>query len=804
MFIELIRALVHLVDRLLSWLVMLARGLIIAAEYLMVARPWMIATKLLGLFVIAAVMLVYIVAPIRGFYGHKAGLGSQLEYANERSLATALFDAGGDFLGILHPALDSQRDVHYGGKPVELPNYIAYPDHKTLHVRKVPEHYWQCLKYHEDRYVGSWRNPHGIDITGVLRLPFSAMQSTLRYGRPNFGAGGSTIAMQLARIFFKRPPSIDETMLEKIGRKLKEWWIAPVIQRELTKGGNDSRLKHWASNHFPLAQRAGGDIYGLELTAMIVFGKPSSNLSIAEQYVLAGAVNKPIIILPGSKYLNRKRLRNWQYITEVRARKCATSLLTEPRQQMAVIAELAQLANSPPDPKISPKMEKILTALTSRPKALVKANPVHRSIASLPAVQYGVRAQMKNDFGLDWRASVRGVSLTLDANKNLRFRQKILKTLARQQARFKNHINSNYTLDVGSWRRNKSSSGQLPDIIIAAANARGEIVRYFDSRPLSHYFGSSSARNRANGKYEPARENRAIASVGKILAAIAIASDRRGITETGANSAGKPADTTDTLQSSYLDTAAPDTGLESCRKGGLRRGRKAEVVFACSLNNPLEWRLKKIPDHSKQKLVQDFGMRLPDPEKVGTRPDKSIVVGHVMASPRTVHHMSSVILAALTGRATGHVQQPTLIKNYDLSLLDPAVKNTAPQPVSIIPALLIKPHAFGLLKDLLAAPLCYRYGTLRSIAKWCAKDNPAVRLHFAKTGTRGTGDAHPDADDIVDLWVTGGIRFASQKSYSYVVLIGTGSPDHPWARNLGAGRVLAPLIDALLADLRQE
>jgi hypothetical protein len=41
----------------------------------------------------------------------------------------------------------------------------------------------------------------------------------------------------------------------------------------------------------------------------------------------------------------------------------------------------------------------------------------------------------------------------------------------------------------------------------------------------------------------------------------------------------------------------------------------------------------------------------------------------------------------------------------------------------------------------------------------------------------------------------------SNSRYSHVVLMGTGSVTEPWASELGAGYVTAPLVNALLEDL---
>jgi membrane peptidoglycan carboxypeptidase len=236
-------------------------------------------------YVVFALALVYVYAPIRGITG-QVWMGEVLRYANERSLGTAIYDANARFVGIFDPILDSEEDFNYLGRPIRLPDYIAYPDHKSLHVSRAPEHYWQCLVLHEDRHLGGPLNPFGIDLYGVLKIPFSTLQRSLEAGRPRLGAGGSSLSMQLARIFFKTPPSADESAAQKLKRKLKEWWLAPVIYWELTKGGDREPLKLWAANHFPLAQRTGGQaLSGVEQTSLILFGKGADALSAAETTV---------------------------------------------------------------------------------------------------------------------------------------------------------------------------------------------------------------------------------------------------------------------------------------------------------------------------------------------------------------------------------------------------------------------------------------------------------------------------------------------------------------------------------------
>ena len=792
--LELLRRLIRLVE----WTITLPiRALFLVLGVILSPRLgyFRFALAPVVLFLLAAFLLVYVYAPIRGYAGLPT-MGEVLKYANERSLGTAIRDANDRYVGIFDPRLDSQRDFLPGQVPVEIPGYfVAYPDHKSLHVTEVPEHFWACLKYHEDRYLGKWwGNPFGIDLFGVLKIPVSAVKRTLASGRPQIGVGGSTLSMQLARVFFKKPPDPSESIGEKLGRKLKEWWVAPVIQRMLIGEGDYAPLKRWAANHLPMGQRTGGQpLYGIEQTALTIFKKPASELTRAEQYILASAVNHPIIVLKGSEKLNALRLRHWRRLVEKRAGQCVRALVSSPAEQLTEMAALTTLAGTPPEPW---KDEDTMVALPfgKKQKLLVSANPIRRANALLPSAKYGVRAQMKQTFGYNWRLYVKGVHVTLDAVENLAFREKVLAALSKLQAVNKRRLNPRYSLDVKAVLADRSGKApKLPDIVLVAADEKGRIVRYFEGTANAAYFGSQSAIDKQTGYYDPSREGRAVASAGKMIAAVAIGNDN-----------------TDTAKTVYVDPRAPRRGLETCRRGNRRLGRKPEVVFACSLNEPLEWRLNRIGEGNLIRLVQNFGLNLPVTAEGRYYPAAAIARGHLMGSPRQVHHMAAVILAALTGRAHQAVPLPSLVDKFDRSSV--ANSNETGEEPSIVPARLpIRPEGYETIKRLLSAPLCHhesrrkrrRHGTLKFIHQWCAENNPKVALHIAKTGTRGTGDPDPSNFDTVDLWTAGGIQFANGRSYSYVALIGTGrtTPGELLGRDIYSGRTLSPLLNILLTDL---
>lgn len=743
------------------------------------------------LFLAFAVGLVYVVAPIRGYAG-RFYEGAGIRYAAERWLATAIYDNANDFVGTFDPRLDSKRDVNFTGIPIELGDYVANPDHKSIPVREVPEHYWRCLSYHEDRRIGTWLNPFGIDLVGVLKIPASTLSRSIAAKRPRLGVGGSTLPMQLARVIYDTPPSVSEGAMVKLRRKFAEWWIAPVIYAELTRGGDQTRLKEWAANHLWLAQRAGGaSLHGVELTARVVFGKEAQDLTTAEQYVLASAVNRPIILQDGSAKLNQVRIDHWRYIAEVRAKTCADKLLPDGEEQKKVVFELVNMAGGPPDPVMRPKLQAALEEHVPQAAKQAMANPVLRANVLVPDVRYGVREEMKNEFGYNWRQSVREVNLTLDVIENRTFREKVRGELSRLNARLSPKLDPAYTLDPAQVSREaEAASRRMPDVILAAANEKGEIIRYFESNDIASYFGSPAARNADTGKYEPERESRRIASVAKMVAAVAVANEGRDGPETP-----------------YVDADAPEAGLDTCRKGNgsTTRGRAAKVSFACSLNRPIQWRLEQLGQEPVRKLVAGFGLTMPRPAANGemTPATTAVARGLVAASPQRVHQMAGVVLAALTGNPSRRIGLPTLVRRWDLNESEESddAQTAPPATTDIIASSLIRRDAVPLLKTLLQAPLCHtaggtHHGTLKSITNWCADTRGDLKLHFAKTGT----DVSDDRDATVGVWIAGGLQFTHGPAYSYVVLVGTGNTRQPWARSVHAADV-APLAEVLLREL---
>jgi penicillin-binding protein 1C len=124
-----------------------------------------------------------------------------------------------------------------------------------------------------------WR--HGaIDVLALLR----ATRDFVIYGEPR--SGGSTIAMQLARL--RRPaPSTIRGKVEQIADAER---IAMVSSKAAI-------LQEYV-NRIPM----GGNVYGVEAAARTYFGEPAADLDLAQSSLLAAIPNDPGNIAPGDDW----------------------------------------------------------------------------------------------------------------------------------------------------------------------------------------------------------------------------------------------------------------------------------------------------------------------------------------------------------------------------------------------------------------------------------------------------------------------------------------------------------------------
>ncbi len=181
-------------------------------------------------------------------------------------------------LALLYPKLPSQDAVtNYRPK---LPLRVYTTDHQLigefgeerramLKLAEVPLNMRHAiLAAEDDRFY-----QHGaVDFQGVLRAMLADVFSH------SAKEGASTITMQVARNFFL-------TNERTLTRKLSEVLLSYKIESNLTK---DQILELYI-NQIYLGQRA----YGFGAAAVVYYGKPLSQLSVAEMAMLAGLPKAP-------------------------------------------------------------------------------------------------------------------------------------------------------------------------------------------------------------------------------------------------------------------------------------------------------------------------------------------------------------------------------------------------------------------------------------------------------------------------------------------------------------------------------
>ncbi|MGY4829834.1 penicillin-binding protein 1A [Sphaerotilaceae bacterium SBD11-9] len=146
-----------------------------------------------------------------------------------------------------------------------------------------------------------------IEDAGFREHPGVSLKGTLRAAVANLwrsrSQGGSTITQQVARTFYL-------SSKKSYTRKLREALLALKIERHLSK---DQILELYL-NQIYLGQRA----YGFEAAAHAYFGKPLTQLSVAETAMLAGLPQNPRYANPATNF-ERARKRQLLVLERMRA-----------------------------------------------------------------------------------------------------------------------------------------------------------------------------------------------------------------------------------------------------------------------------------------------------------------------------------------------------------------------------------------------------------------------------------------------------------------------------------------------------
>ena len=119
---------------------------------------------------------------------------------------------------------------------------------------------------------------NGVDVVGILRAGVTGILNGF-----NFDSGGSTITQQLIKNTIY--DFVNESDLEKVERKIQEWYLAIQISKELSK---DEVLIRYL-NTINLGQNT----LGVQSASLRYFGKDVSELTLSESAVIAAITKSP-------------------------------------------------------------------------------------------------------------------------------------------------------------------------------------------------------------------------------------------------------------------------------------------------------------------------------------------------------------------------------------------------------------------------------------------------------------------------------------------------------------------------------
>lgn len=154
-----------------------------------------------------------------------------------------------------------------------------------------------------------FRDHAGVSLKGTLRAAIANLWRAR-------SQGGSTITQQVARTFYL-------SKKKSYARKLREALLAIKIEQHLSK---DQILELYL-NQIYMGQRA----YGFEAASQSYFGKPLTQLSVAESAMLAGVPQNPRYANPAVAF---ERARKRQLL--VLERMLATGVITQAQHDQAV------------------------------------------------------------------------------------------------------------------------------------------------------------------------------------------------------------------------------------------------------------------------------------------------------------------------------------------------------------------------------------------------------------------------------------------------------------------------------------
>ncbi|HMC21389.1 MAG TPA: PBP1A family penicillin-binding protein, partial [Thermoanaerobaculia bacterium] len=179
-------------------------------------------------------------------------------------------------------AIDSISSLHDGHsiqkvalEPELLTSILSdqLENRRPVTLNQVPKHLQDAVVVTED--VRFWHHP-GVDPFGIIRAGFRNLRTH------SVAEGGSTLTQQLVKNYYLTPE-------RSMKRKLVEAFMAVILDAKYTK----REILEAYLNDIYLGRNRSISIVGVGEASQYYFGKPVTEMSVAEAALLAGMIRSP-------------------------------------------------------------------------------------------------------------------------------------------------------------------------------------------------------------------------------------------------------------------------------------------------------------------------------------------------------------------------------------------------------------------------------------------------------------------------------------------------------------------------------
>ncbi len=171
----------------------------------------------------------------------------------------------------LSDVLAQSSTVYYSNGTTVL-GTISNQDRQNLTINQIPKTMQDAVIAAEDR---NFWHEGGISPTGIVRAAYDDLMSS----GGNL-SGGSTITQEFVRNYYSTVGT-EQT----VSRKIKEIFIAQKLSSE--------KSKDWILQNYLNVIYLGDGSYGVEAASETYFGKPVSQLTVAQDAVIAAIIQQP-------------------------------------------------------------------------------------------------------------------------------------------------------------------------------------------------------------------------------------------------------------------------------------------------------------------------------------------------------------------------------------------------------------------------------------------------------------------------------------------------------------------------------